>query len=45
MIKTCPVCASGGIDSMPVSPNEVYTYDVSESAAVILSFTSLNSRR
>jgi hypothetical protein len=45
MIKTCPVCTSEGIDSLPVSPNEAYTYDVSESAGLSLSFTSLNSRR
>jgi hypothetical protein len=44
MIKTCPVCASEGIDSLPVSPKEAYTYDVSESAGVNLSFTSPNSK-
>ncbi len=43
--KTCPVCTSEGIDSLPVSPNEAYTYYVSESAGVSLSFTSANSRR
>ena len=45
MIKICPVCTSEEIDSLPVSPNEAYTYDVSESAGVTLSFTSPNSRR
>jgi hypothetical protein len=45
MIKVCPVCTSEGIDSLPISPNEVYTYDLSESAGVSLSFASLNSRR
>jgi hypothetical protein len=45
MIKICPVCASEGIDSLPISPKEIYSYDVSESAGVSLSFTSLNSRR
>ena len=45
MIKICPVCTSEGIDSLPISPNEVYTYNVSESAGVSLSFKSFNSRR
>ena len=45
MIKICPVCTSEGIDSLPVSPNEVYTYDISESAGVNLSFKSFNSKR
>ena len=45
MIKICPVCTSEGIDSLPISPNEVYTYDVSESAGVSLSFKSFNSKR
>ena len=45
MIKICPVCTSEGIDSLPVSPNEVYTYDVSQSAGVSLSFKSFNSKR
>jgi hypothetical protein len=45
MIKKCPVCTSEGIDSLPVSPNEAYTYDVSESAGLSLSFKSFNSRR
>jgi hypothetical protein len=45
MIKICPVCTSEVIDSLPVSPNEVYTYDVSESAGVSLSFKSFNSKR
>jgi hypothetical protein len=45
MIKVCAVCTSEGIDSLPVSPNEVYTYDVSESAGVSLSFKSFNSKR
>jgi hypothetical protein len=44
MIKICPVCASEGIDSLPVSPNEAYSYDVTESAGVSLSFTSPNSK-
>jgi hypothetical protein len=45
MIKICPVCTSEGIDSLPISPNELYTYDVSESAGVSLSFKSFNSKR
>lgn len=45
MIKICPVCTSEGIDSLPISPNEVYTYDVSQSAGVSLSFKSFNSKR
>src|SRR5919106_1570192 len=45
MIKICPVCTSEGIDSLPISANEVYTYDISESAGVSLSFKSFNSRR
>jgi hypothetical protein len=45
MIKICPVCTSEAIDSLPVSPNEVYTYDVSGSAGVNLSFKSFNSKR
>jgi hypothetical protein len=45
MIKICPVCTSEGIDSLPISPNEAYTYDVSESAGVSLSFKSFNSKR
>ena len=45
MIKICPVCTSEGIDSLPVSPNEAYTYDVSESAGLSLSFKSFDSRR
>jgi hypothetical protein len=45
MIKICPVCTSEGIDSLPLSPNEIYTYDVTESAGVSLSFKSLNSKR
>jgi hypothetical protein len=45
MIKMCPVCTSEGIDSLPISANEVYTYDISESAGVSLSFKSFNSRR
>lgn len=45
MIKTCPVCTSEGIDSLPISPNEAYTYDVSNSAGLSLSFKRFNSRR
>jgi hypothetical protein len=45
MIKICPVCTSKGIDSLPISPNEIYTYDVTESSGVNLSFKSLNSKR
>jgi hypothetical protein len=45
MIKMYPVCTSEGIDSLPISANEVYTYDISESAGVSLSFKSFNSRR
>ena len=45
MIKKCPVCTSEGIDSLPISPNEIYTYDVTESTGVSLSFKSLNSKR
>jgi hypothetical protein len=44
MIKICPVCTSEGIDSLPISPNEAYTYDISESAGLSLSFKSFNSR-
>jgi hypothetical protein len=40
MIKICPVCTSEGIDSLPISPNEVYSYDVSGSANLSLSFNS-----
>lgn len=45
MIKICPVCTSEGIDSIPISPNEAYTYDVSESAGVSLLFKSFTSKR
>ena len=38
MIKICLVCTSEGIDSLPISPNDVYSYDVSESANLSLSF-------
>ena len=44
MIKICPVCTSEGIDSLPISPNEVYPYDVSESANLSRSFKSFNSK-
>ena len=40
MIKICLVCTSEGIDSLPISPNEVYSYDVSGSANLSLSFNS-----
>jgi hypothetical protein len=43
MIKICPVCTSEGIDSLPISPNEVYPYDVSESANLSLSFRNASS--
>jgi hypothetical protein len=45
MIKICPVCTREGIDSLPISPNEVYTYDLSESAGVSLSFKLFDSKR
>lgn len=45
MIKICPVCTSEGIDSMPISPNEAYTYDVGKTGGLELSFRLLNSRR
>jgi hypothetical protein len=45
MIKMCPVCTSEGIDSMPISPNEAYTYDVGNTGGLELSFRLLNSRR
>ena len=45
MIKICPVCTSEEIDSLPISQNEVYPYDVSESANLSLSFKSFNSKR
>jgi hypothetical protein len=38
MIKICLVCTSEGIDSLPISPNEVYSYGVSKSANPSLSF-------
>ena len=44
MIKVCPVCTSEGIDSLPISTNEVYPYDVSESANLSRSFKSFNSK-
>jgi hypothetical protein len=40
MIKICPVCTREGIDSLPISPNEVYSYDVSGSANLRLPFNS-----
>jgi hypothetical protein len=43
MIKICSVCTSKGIDSLPISPNEVYPYDVSESANLSLSFKNASS--
>jgi hypothetical protein len=45
MIKTCPACTSEAIDSLPISPNEAYTYDVSKPAGLSLSFKPFNSRR
>ena len=45
MIKICPVCASEGIDSIPISPDEAYTYDVGKKGGLELSFRLLNSRR
>jgi hypothetical protein len=45
MIKICPVCISEGIDSIPISPNEAYTYDVGKTGGLELSFRLLNSRR
>src|ERR687891_2157354 len=45
MIKICPVCTSEGIDSIPISPNEAYTYDVGKTGGLELSFRLLNSRR
>jgi hypothetical protein len=45
MTKICPVCTSEGIDSMPISPNEAYTYDVGKTGGLELSFRLLNSRR
>ena len=45
MIKIGPICTSEEIDSLPISPNEVYTYDVIESTGVILSFKSFNCKR
>jgi len=45
MIKICPVCTSEGIDSLPISPNEAYTHDISESSGLSLSFKSFNSRK
>src|SRR5919106_4806778 len=45
MIKICPVCTSEGIYSLPISPNEAYTYEVSKLGGLSLSFTSFNSRR
>jgi hypothetical protein len=45
MIKICPVCISEGIDSIPISPNEAYTYDVGKKGGLELSFRLLNPRR
>jgi hypothetical protein len=45
MIKICPVRTSEGIDSIPISPNEAYTYDVGKTGGLELSFRLLNSRR
>jgi hypothetical protein len=45
MIKICPVCTSEGIDSIPISPNEAYTYDFGKSGGLELSFRLLNSKR
>ncbi len=45
MIRICPLCESIGIDSLPISPNEAYTYDVNKSAGLSLTFKSFNSRK
>ena len=45
MIKICPVCTSEGIDSIPISSNEAYTYDVGKTGGLELSFRLLNFRR
>jgi hypothetical protein len=45
MIKICPVCTGEGIDSIPISPNEAYTYDVSKTGGLDLSFKLINSGR
>ena len=45
MIKICPVCISEGIDSIPISPNEAYTYDVGKTGGLELSFRLINFRR
>jgi hypothetical protein len=45
MVNTCPVCTSERMDSLPITPKEAYTYDISESAGLSLSSRSLDSRR
>ena len=38
MYKVCPVCTSAITESIPISPNEAFTYDLNGSAGLSLSF-------